>query len=253
MAPEPRSVNTFGQSPYAVRSVYKEGSSTLQPLLWESLGEFSQILERIFINGAEMSVLNLRGVEIHKAFLGADQQADVVSAVRGIVRAAPLFRPETSRGKAMSVQMTSAGQFGWISDRRGYRYERKHPDGMEWPPIPVPILKIWQAVSGVSRPPECCLVNFYGKDARMGLHQDRDEADFGFPVVSVSLGDDGLFRIGNQERGGSTQSIWLQSGDVVVMGGNARLVHHGVDRIRFGSSGLLPHGGRLNLTLRVVR
>ena len=86
----------------------------------------------------------------------------------------------------------------------------------------------------------------------MGMHQDKDEADFQWPVVSVSLGDDGLFRIGNPTRGGKTESIWLKSGDVVVMGGAARLAYHGVDRLRAGSSSLLPKGGRINLTLRVV-
>lgn len=87
----------------------------------------------------------------------------------------------------------------------------------------------------------------------MGMHQDKDEASFEWPVVSISLGDQGLFRMGGPERGGKTASVWLRSGDVVVMGGAARLAHHGVDRIRFGSSSLLERGGRLNLTLRVVR
>ncbi len=86
----------------------------------------------------------------------------------------------------------------------------------------------------------------------MGMHQDRDEAHFDWPVVSISLGDDGLFRIGNTTRGGKTESIWLASGDVVVMGGAARLTFHGLDRIRPGTSALLKDGGRLNLTLRVV-
>ena len=86
----------------------------------------------------------------------------------------------------------------------------------------------------------------------MGLHQDKDEARFSYPVLSISLGDDGLFRMGGPERGGKTQSVWLESGDVVLMGGPARLAYHGVDRIRFGSSTLLEQGGRLNLTLRVV-
>ena len=86
----------------------------------------------------------------------------------------------------------------------------------------------------------------------MGMHQDRDEADFGWPVLSVSLGDEGMFRIGNATRGGKTQSVWLRSGDVVVMGGEARLLYHGLDKIRFGTSTLLPKGGRINLTLRVV-
>jgi len=87
----------------------------------------------------------------------------------------------------------------------------------------------------------------------MGLHQDRDEANFDWPVVSISLGDDALFRVGGTERGGKTESIWLKSGDVAVMGGAARLNYHGIDRIKFSSSSLLKEGGRLNVTLRVVR
>ena len=124
---------------------------------------------------------------------------------------------------------------------------------MAWPPVPETALgDLWRALVDWDRDPDCCLVNFYREGARMGLHQDRDEADFGLPVVSVSLGDEALFRMGNTTRGGKTESVWLRSGDVVVMGGAARLAYHGVDRIRFGSSTLLPDGGRINLTLRVV-
>ena len=206
----------------------------------------------IFDFEVDMSVLTLRGFEIRKGFLTSDAQSQVLEAVRGVAKAAPVFSPMTPYGKPMSVRMTSAGKYGWFSDRSGYRYERKHPNGTAWPAIPAPILQIWEAVSGVERLPDCCLINFYGEGARMGMHQDKDEADFQWPVVSVSLGDDGLFRIGNTDRGGKTESVWLNSGDVVVMGGDARLTHHGVDRIRFGSSTLLPKGGRINLTLRVV-
>ncbi|MEM7568497.1 MAG: alpha-ketoglutarate-dependent dioxygenase AlkB [Pseudomonadota bacterium] len=176
----------------------------------------------------------------------------VYNAVREVVRQAPLVHPVTPRGQPMSVRMTAAGDFGWITDRKGYRYAATHPQGMTWPPIPACIVDVWEALSGTSRTPECCLVNFYGEGARMGLHQDKDEQSFDWPVVSISLGDDGLFRMGGPNRGGKTQSVWLQSGDVVVMGGDARLAHHGVDRIRFRSSSLLEQGGRLNLTLRVV-
>ncbi|KKN24139.1 hypothetical protein LCGC14_0897990, partial [marine sediment metagenome] len=175
-----------------------------------------------------------------------------LEVVRGVVRQAPFFRPEVPRGGRMSVRMTAAGRYGWFSDRRGYRYVTEHPDGQTWPEIPAPILAIWDQLTGLERRPECCLINYYDADARMGLHQDRDEADFQWPVVSVSLGDDGLFRIGNLTRGGKTESIWLQSGDVVVMGGDARLTYHGVDRIKSGTSTLLSKGGRINLTLRVV-
>lgn len=196
--------------------------------------------------------LRLGGVEIWRESLGPVRQRALVEDLCAVVRAAPFFRPVTPRGQEMSVRMTSAGRYGWVSDRRGYRYERRHPSGTAWPPIPASALSIWRAVTGLSRDPDCCLVNFYGEGARMGLHQDRDEADFAWPVVSVSLGDDGLFRVGGTERGCPTASLWLRSGDVAVLAGAARLAFHGVDRIRFGSSALLPEGGRINLTLRVV-
>lgn len=196
--------------------------------------------------------VKLRGFEIFKGCLDATAQRALIDALRPVLKAAPLFSPQTPYGRAMSVRMTSAGRVGWYSDRKGYRYAPQHPQGTDWPEIPRLVLEIWDGVTGLGQRPDCCLVNYYGEGARMGLHQDKDEADFSWPVVSVSLGDDGLFRIGNTTRGGSTESIWLNSGDVVVMGGAARLTYHGVDRIRFKSSRLLPKGGRLNLTLRVV-
>ncbi len=195
----------------------------------------------------------VRRVQHFAGWLGPAEQAAMVRDLRSVVAAAPLFSPMTPWGKPMSVRMTSAGRFGWVSDRRGYRYGETHPSGRPWPPIPDSILAVWQAVSGTARSPECCLVNFYAEGARMGMHQDRDEADFGQPVVSISLGDDARFRIGNEARGGKTESLWLRSGDVMVMGGPARLLYHGVDRIAPGTSTLLPGGGRINLTLRVVR
>lgn len=199
-----------------------------------------------------MSILRIRGIELRKSWLDAAAQQVLVDRLRGVIRQAPLFSPQTPHGKPMSVRMTSAGRFGWYSDRSGYRYVDRHPNGDAWPPIPEEVLAIWRDLSGVARLPECCLVNWYTEGARMGLHQDRDEADFSMPVLSVSLGDSALFRIGNTTRGGPTESVWLESGDVMVMGGDARLTYHGVDRIRFGSSSLLPNGGRINLTLRVV-
>lgn len=196
--------------------------------------------------------LSVRGFDIHKGHLNAAAQADLVSDIRAVVAAAPLFSPDTPYGKPMSVRMTSAGSVGWYSDRSGYRYAESHPNGAPWPAIPQAILRLWHDLTGLERAPDCCLINFYGEGARMGMHQDKDEADFSWPVLSVSLGDAGLFRIGNTTRGGKTESVWLESGDVVVMGGAARLTYHGVDRIRFGSSSLLPKGGRINLTCRVV-
>jgi alkylated DNA repair protein (DNA oxidative demethylase) len=118
--------------------------------------------------------------------------------------------------------------------------------------MPPEVLAVWRRVSGDTADPDCCLVNFYDEGAKMGMHQDRDEADVSHPVVSISLGDEALFRIGNRERGGKTESLWLRSGDVLVMGGGARLLHHGIDRVKPGTSTLLREGGRLNLTLRVA-
>lgn len=196
--------------------------------------------------------VDVGGVVVHQEHLSADEQAALVDQVRRVVRAAPLYRPETRTGRKMSVRMTSAGTYGWVSDRTGYRYDRAHPNGQAWPPMPPMALDIWRAVSGVARDPQSCLINFYDANAKMGLHQDRDEVDYDMPVVSVSLGDEALFRVGGAERGGKTQSVWLKSGDVAVLGGDARLNFHGIDRIRAGSSSLLPNGGRINLTMRVV-
>lgn len=148
--------------------------------------------------------------------------------------------------------MTSAGRYGWFSDRRGYRYIDRHPSGARWPPIPESVLAVWRKTCDPERMPDCCLINYYGEGARMGLHKDADETDFRWPVLSVSLGDPARFRAGGPDRGDPTQSIILESGDVVVMGGAARLCYHGIDRIVFGQGSLLPNGGRINLTLRVV-
>lgn len=196
--------------------------------------------------------LMIRGFALYRGWLDAPAQAAIMDDVRALWAAAPPVRPVTRWGKQMSVAMSSAGAVGWTSDRRGYRYSPVQPDGRPWPAIPSRLLMLWDALSGAPVPPDSCLVNLYRDGARMGLHQDRDEADFRWPVVSVSLGDEALFRIGNVQRGGSTESVWLQSGDVMVMGGDARLVHHGIDRIRPGSSRLVLGGGRVNLTLRVA-
>jgi len=195
--------------------------------------------------------LILGGAPLWRGLLDAAAQAALIEELRAVVEAAPLFSPLTPWGKPMSVRMTSAGKYGWFTDRKGYRYIGCHPSGTPWPPIPEGALAIWRALAGTARGPDCCLVNFYGEGARMGLHQDKDEADFSYPVLSISLGDEGRFRIG-PARSGPSESVWLGSGDVLALSGPSRLAYHGVDRIRFGSSSLLHEGGRINLTLRVV-
>lgn len=199
-----------------------------------------------------MPPILVNGAEVWKGLLAPEAQAEIVEAVREVARAAPPRRMETPWGRPMSVAMTSAGRVGWVSSKSGYAYSPERPEGGPWPAIPEPVLAVWRAVSGWPDPPDCCLVNWYGEGARMGLHVDRDEGRFDAPVVSVSLGDPGLFRVGGLRRRDPTRSIWLESGDVARLAGEARLARHGIDRIRFGASRLLAQGGRLNLTLRVV-
>lgn len=186
--------------------------------------------------------------------LGLPAQEALLADIRTVITTAPLVRPVTAWGKPMSVQMTSAGRVGWVINRGRYAYADRHPGTAQpWPAIPERILQIWRDVSGWPADPDSCLINWYGEGARMGLHQDKDEGDFDPPVVSVSLGDPARFRMGGRDRKDPTRSTVLNSGDVVVMGGEARLAYHGIDRIMFGEGTLLPKGGRINLTLRVVR
>ena len=195
------------------------------------------------------------GVKHIPAYLDEAAQQALVEDVRRVVEAAPLYVPVMPRtGREMSVRMTNCGRLGWVTDKeRGYRYQPLHPVTSEpWPPIPDALLRLWEDVSGYPHPPEACLVNFYSGAAKMGLHQDRDESDFAAPVVSVSLGDACLFRVGGRSREARTVSFRLESGDVVVLGGEGRLAFHGVDRIYPSSSALLRNGGRINLTLRRV-
>jgi alkylated DNA repair protein (DNA oxidative demethylase) len=201
---------------------------------------------------ASVKPLNINDFHLFLGYLTPDAQRAMVDELRPVLKAAPLISVRTPSGKPMSVRMTAAGRLGWISDSKGYRYATHHPRGMMWPEIPEPILQVWRELIGPEKLPDCCLINYYNEQAHMGLHQDKDEPDLSWPVLSISLGDEALFRMGGAKRSGKTASHWLASGDVVVMGGAARLAYHGVDRIRFGSSRLLPKGGRINLTLRVV-
>jgi DNA alkylation damage repair protein AlkB len=195
--------------------------------------------------------VGLGGAALYPGYVTAGEQGRIVADIRTVVAAAPLFSPMTPSGRPMTVRMTSAGRYGWLSDRRGYRYGATHPSGTAWPAIPASVLKVWRDLVGPDREPDCCLVNFYAGAARMGLHQDRDEADYSWPVLSISLGDDARFRIGGTTRGGKTTAVWLRSGDVLVLGGAARLAYHGIDRIAPGTSMLLPRGGRINLALPI--
>ncbi|MDL2406408.1 alpha-ketoglutarate-dependent dioxygenase AlkB [Rhizobium calliandrae] len=182
-------------------------------------------------------------------------QEALVEAIRTVVAEAPLYTPVMpGTGKEMSVRMTNCGPLGWVTDKqRGYRYQQTHPvTGNHWPAMPPQLLDLWSDIAAYEKPPEACLVNFYNDDARMGLHQDRDEQDLYAPVLSISLGNSCLFRVGGLNRRDPTLSFKLSSGDIVVIGGEGRLCFHGVDRIYPATSTLLRNGGRINLTLRRV-
>lgn len=197
----------------------------------------------------------IEGLALYPALLDAAAQRDLAVALRDGAKAAPPYRPRMPRtGQPWSIMQTNFGPLGWVSDEAGYRYEPRHPlTGEPWPPIPAPLLDLWATLVSKAAPPECCLVNIYrGERAKMGLHQDRDEEAASVPILSVSLGDTCLFRVGGFARGDTTKSFRLASGDVLVLGGPARLRFHGVDRIVPGSSQLVEGGGRLNLTLRRV-
>ncbi len=202
----------------------------------------------------EITLPGLSGFRYLPEYFDRVRQEDLVEIIRTILTEAPLFQPVMPRtGKPFSVRMSNCGPLGWVSDINGYRYQATHPvTGRPWPPMPQMLTELWQTVAPKSPPAEACLINFYALEAKMGLHQDRDEETFDAPVVSVSLGDTATFRIGCTSRKGPTASLRLASGDVVVLGGEARLAYHGIDRILKSSSTLLKNGGRINLTLRRV-
>ncbi len=198
------------------------------------------------------------GFKLLPGYFSAEAQRALVAAVLESFQTHPLYQPTMPRtGQPLSVKMSNFGPLGWISDKAGYRYEPNHPvTGTPFAPMPQTLLDLWQTVGDWPDPPEACLINWYGPDARMGLHVDADEDAKFAPVVSVSLGDRARFRLGGASRKDPTRSFVLSSGDVVVLGGDSRRCHHGVDRTYPGTSTLLPHHwqpGRINLTLRRVR
>jgi DNA oxidative demethylase len=198
--------------------------------------------------------VHIVGFRLLPGYLDGVRQDALLRTLRCVIAAAPLYTPRMpNNGRPMSVRMTNCGPLGWMTDEAGYRYQAIHPHtGRPWPPMPEMALAAWRELAGYPHPPQACLINYYGPAAKMGLHQDRDEEDLAAPVLSLSLGDSCLFRIGGAKRSDPTQSFRLASGDVLVLGGAARLAFHGVDRILPGTSTLLPEGGRINLTLRRV-
>lgn len=198
---------------------------------------------------------DLDGFRLWPGLLDRVEQEALRDAVFQRLRAGPLYIPRVPKsGLPMRVRMTNFGSLGWVTDKeRGYRYQETHPEtGKPWPDMPEKVLELWAKYSAYDALPEACLVNYYEGDARMGLHVDSDEQAWDAPVLSISLGDTALFRIGGALRSDPTRSVRLASGDVCLLGGAARRAYHGVDRIMNGTSRLIPKGGRINLTVRRV-
>lgn len=195
------------------------------------------------------------GFAHYPLYFSPEEQLSLIETVKAAAQTAPFFRPTMPKtGTPLSVVMSNFGPLGWVTDKEGgYRYETSHPKtGAAWPALPERLQTLWDDVSGWTNPPEACLINWYRDGAKMGLHVDRDELALNAPVVSVSLGDPALFRIGGPKRGGKTQGVKLFSGDVVVLAGPARRCYHGISKVYYGETALVPKGGRINLTMRRV-
>ena len=201
------------------------------------------------------SPLPPEGFAHYPLYFSAAEQAELIACVKAATETAPFFQPKMPRtGTPLSVVMSNFGELGWVTDKeRGYRYEPAHPKtGAPWPPLPSLLERLWREVANWPDLPEACLINWYRQGAKMGAHVDNDEKAVNAPVVSVSLGDPAMFRIGGPKRGGPTHGIKLMSGDVVVMACASRQCYHSVSKVYYGESALVPKGGRINLTMRRV-
>jgi len=194
-----------------------------------------------------------QGAGLLPGFVGG-QGAELLAAIAAVATAVPFYRMETPGGGRMSVAMTSCGQLGWLTDRSGYRYGATHPlTGRPWPAMPVMLAELAARAAGAAGypgfRPDSCLINRYEPGARMGLHQDRDEADMAHPIVSVSLGLPAIFLFGGRTRTSPVQRVPLHHGDIVVWGGASRRFYHGVAPVAAGEH---PLAGpfRYNLTFR---
>lgn len=196
------------------------------------------------------------GITLLRCFAAADGP-DLLRAIDRIAEGAPFRRMETSGGFRMSVAMTNCGSAGWVSDRTGYRYDPIDPEtGRPWPAMPNSFRRLAAGAAEAggfeSFTPDVCLINRYAPGTRLSLHQDRDELDFGAPIVSVSLGLQAIFLLGGLKRRDRPRRIPLGSGDIVVWGGPARKIFHGVAPVAGGTHPLTGQC-RINLTFRKAR
>ena len=219
--------------------------SVLTADLFESLPDVRPAQEAM----AEGAVL-LRG-------FAKPAEAELVAALGDIAEQAPFRHMVTPGGHPMSVAMTNCGSLGWVTDRTGYRYDAHDPETAKpWPAMPAPFRELARQAADRAGfggfTPDACLVNRYQPGAKMSLHQDRDEGDFGAPIVSVSLGLPAIFLFGGPKRSNKPRRFRLEHGDVVVWGGPARLYFHGIAPLADGEHALIGRQ-RINLTFRKAR
>ncbi|NBA97415.1 DNA oxidative demethylase AlkB [Pseudomonas sp. R5(2019)] len=179
---------------------------------------------------------------------------NLLPALRQVLRQSPLRHMVTPGGFTMSVALSNCGDWGWTSDRSGYRYSAIDPrTGRPWPPMPDVVRALARAAASDAGfddfIPDACLINRYVPGARVSLHQDKNEADFAYPIVSVSLGLPAVFQFGGTERNERPQRVPLLHGDVAVWGGVDRLRYHGILPIKEGLHPVLG-AQRINITMR---
>lgn len=185
-------------------------------------------------------------------YLDPNLQHKVIGLVMNIIKEAPLITPVMQNGTKFNISITNCGDWGWISDKDGYRYVDRHPvTKNKWPELPKLIKDLaYHSALEAGFPkfePDSCLINHYKATGKLGLHKDKDELDFGQPIVSISLGDSAIFQY---KVDNNLIDQKLNSGDILVIGNEHRLVEHGIKKIIDRTSSLVPGGGRINLTLR---
>lgn len=202
------------------------------------------------------------GITVMAGAVGLAESRTLLDDMLDVFGAAPPYRLRMKAGAYVINRMTNCGAWGWHSDAHGYRYVDRHPEqGTPWPAIPPRIASAARnaaAACGIAGfEPDACLVNLYGPDGKLNLHQDHDEQDFAWPIVSFSFGNDAIFLLGGGKRRDPVQPVALRHGDIMVLHGPGRMCFHGVRRIVPDTSPVaheaIPAGGRLNLTLRRAR
>jgi len=217
----------------------------MMPYIWDTM-------QSLFDSDGGTEALAPGAVLLRRRAAGQDRA--LLAAIEVVAADAPFRRMTTPGGFAMSVAMTNCGSAGWVTDRKGYRYTADDPSsGRPWPAMPALFLALaQQAAAEAGFPgfvPDACLINRYEPGTKLSPHQDRDEADYGHPIVSVSLGLSATFQFGGPRRGDPMRKVTLGHGDIVVWGGPARLAHHGVLTLKSGEHPLTGCR-RFNLTLR---